>query len=623
MKKYLIWFLTLFFCTSMFGQNRFTPLNTIITHKIQEAGDFPSYDLLETDYSKQAGMDNVFRAANLYQINPSINDQLLAETPESLELSLKTTKGDITLQLTQHKLFTDNFTAVTSEAPDLPLDYAPGLYYRGIVDGDPNSFAAISIFQNEIIAMAFPKGGEAFILGKVNNSSGKHIGYYETDLIPAQNFSCGSDVSMIANNDFGDLQKLGTTISNYKVDKCVRVYLELEYDLVTEKGGATGAMNFMSGLFNVVATLYQNENITTFVSKMFVWTTPDSYATGSTKDAMVSFRSKRPSFDGDLAHLVSRGAPTGGGIAWVNSLCTSRDYAYSWIGSSYNGFPTYSWAVNVVAHEMGHNLGSRHTHACVWNGNNTAIDGCGPTAGYPSNPGGCSTAAVPAKGKGTVMSYCHLLSTVGIGFTYGFGPQPGALIRSRVANAGCLKTCNNCPNDLILNGSESGTKEHQVVNDLTSTQTLSASSNVDYKAGNLVIMKPGFIANTGADFRAYIGTCTPSLIGDITEQTAFYDEFPDFIPARMPDLPAEMDLRCMPNPFDSRTTIEYRLTYDAVVDFYVFDINGRILQSFNIGDQLMGVHRFEFVAEDLPPGVYYLKMHSDNTVKTTKMVISR
>jgi len=267
--------------------------------------------------------------------------------------------------------------------------------------------------------MVFPKGEEAYIVGKVNNAGSTHVGYYETDLISEHDFSCETGDNLIANTNLEDLHKLANAASSsYKVDKCVRVYLELEYQLVTEKGGASGAINFMTGLWNVVALLYQNENITTNISQIFTWPTPDSYSTGTSLAALQSFRSNRPSFNGDLAHLVSRGAPTGGGIAYVNSLCTSYKYAYSYIYSNYSNFPTYSWSVNVLTHEMGHNLGSRHTHACVWNGNNTAIDGCGPVAGYPGNPGGCATAALPTQGQGTIMSYCHLLSNVRIGFSY-------------------------------------------------------------------------------------------------------------------------------------------------------------------------------------------------------------
>src|SRR5690606_21482823 len=85
-------------------------------------------------------------------------------------------------------------------------------------------------------------------------------------------------------------------------------------------------------------------------------------------------------------------------------------------------------------HEMGHNLGSPHTHACAWNGNNTAIDGCGPTAGY--SEGSCPMAPLPTNG-GTIMSYCHLVSGVGINFNNGFGPQPGDLIRDKYNTATC------------------------------------------------------------------------------------------------------------------------------------------------------------------------------------------
>ncbi|MEL6277189.1 MAG: M12 family metallo-peptidase, partial [Bacteroidota bacterium] len=127
----------------------------------------------------------------------------------------------------------------------------------------------------------------------------------------------------------------------------------------------------------------------------------------------------------------------------VGGLCNSLNYAYSWIQGSYAQVPTYSWSVNVLAHEMGHNLGSRHTHDCIWNNNNTPIDGCGPAANY-STP--CTPGPLPTNG-GTVMSYCHLLGNIGINFNNGFGQQPGDLIRANIANASCLTNCANlgCP----------------------------------------------------------------------------------------------------------------------------------------------------------------------------------
>jgi hypothetical protein len=125
-------------------------------------------------------------------------------------------------------------------------------------------------------------------------------------------------------------------------------------------------------------------------------------------------------------------------------LCRkSRGHAYSGVGRSFQEIPTYSWSVNVVTHEIGHNLGSRHTHDCVWNGNATAIDRCGIQAGYGSSSSCNSSAPIPP--AGTVMSYCHLVGSSRVDLALGFGDQPGDLIRDRVYNADCLVPCDPAP----------------------------------------------------------------------------------------------------------------------------------------------------------------------------------
>ncbi|MBK9014111.1 MAG: T9SS type A sorting domain-containing protein [Saprospiraceae bacterium] len=352
--------------------------------------------------------------------------------PESLELELP--NGDqkpLKLELVRHQLLTEDFTLVTSTSNGQPVDYEPGVYYRGIVQGNENSIAAISIFEDEIIGVVSTSKEGNMVLGRTDGTakSANYIFYKEDDLLLENNFECGAGEEPVSEG------KDSPNTGNEKVAKCVRAYLEAEYNLVTEKGGATQATNFLTGLFNAVAAAYQAEAITTYISQIFTWTTADPYATSSTSAALTSFRNYRPTYNGDVPHLVSRGAPTGGGIAWVDALCTSYAYAYSYINSTYNQFPTYSWSVEVLTHEMGHNLGSPHTHACAWNGNNTAIDGCGPAVGANE---GCNA---PLPAQGTIMSYCHLVNGVGINFNLGFGPQPGDKIRTEVTSATCLTTC--------------------------------------------------------------------------------------------------------------------------------------------------------------------------------------
>jgi hypothetical protein len=130
----------------------------------------------------------------------------------------------------------------------------------------------------------------------------------------------------------------------------------------------------------------------------------------------------------------------------TNNLCNRTNaYGYTNIDGLYNNVPSYSWDVEAVTHEMGHNLGSRHTHWCGWNtgaGSTCgAIDDCA-TVETITSCASCGSTTVtnptaPAGFKGTVMSYCHLRSGIGINLANGFGPLPQAVIRNTVNGASC------------------------------------------------------------------------------------------------------------------------------------------------------------------------------------------
>ena len=191
-----------------------------------------------------------------------------------------------------------------------------------------------------------------------------------------------------------------------------------------------------------MALVYDGDEIGVYISDIFVWEVESPYdGITSTLDLLELFGTERDEWTGDLAHFVSyRG---NGGIAWVNTLCHFNQYYRKAVSDVYSTFaevPVYSWSVEVVSHEMGHNLGSPHTHACFWNGDDTPIDGCGPAAGYSE---GCDG---PLPEDGTVMSYCHLTG-VGIDLALGFGEQPAELILDRIASATCLLPC---PEDRLI-----------------------------------------------------------------------------------------------------------------------------------------------------------------------------
>ena len=424
---------------STFAQDQHSPVAEAVTQARQARTVFQTVDLLTQSNSRNTEVyKDILSDAVLLDLNVSESRTVKEDLPAAMKFTLPLGgRENMQLELVRVDVLTDDFALYTSASRNRAVPYTPGAYYRGIVNGMPNSVAAISVFDGEISGIIGTPDQGNYILGKLNGRNAGHILYNESDMLVTDNFECGTEDPALSQEDIRLMQEIaaGQHSGGRSLSDCVKVYLELEHDLVTEKGGETGAANFITGVWNMVATLYQNENINTEISEIFAWTTPDSYPTNGTSNALNAFRAARPNYNGDLAHLISRGAPSGGGVAWVNALCSSYGYAYSWINSSYAAVPTYSWTISVLTHEMGHNLGSPHTHSCSWNGNQTAIDGCGPQAGYSE---GCDG---PVPASGTIMSYCHILSNVGIDFNLGFGPQPGDLIRNRVSTASCLDAC--------------------------------------------------------------------------------------------------------------------------------------------------------------------------------------
>ncbi|MCF8239254.1 MAG: HYR domain-containing protein [Saprospiraceae bacterium] len=362
--------------------------------------------------------------------------QIETDQPEFLEMVIpRLTGSPLTLLLYKVNVVTPDFQVLYSDGSK-SYD-VPGVHYRGIVKGDVNSLVSISVFRDQIMGIIADDQGN-WNLGILENPTRDriHICYNDQSLSAYNTFQCNmvDDLSLQE-----DLHPEGHSSGNRDVGDCLRIWWEIGNSLVVNKGSGAAALAYMTGVVAEVYTMYANESLDMATHTFVVHTTPEPYTGGSSSARLSSFQSNNGTLAGDLAHYVTVNFGYGGIAAGFSGVCNAnydQNMCFSDLNPSYNNVPTYSWTVMVCTHEMGHLIGSRHTHACVWNGNNTAIDYC---AGYVE--GGC---AIPVPNNppagGTIMSYCHLQS-VGINFNLGFGTQPGDVIRNRVAGASCLTTC--------------------------------------------------------------------------------------------------------------------------------------------------------------------------------------
>ncbi len=174
------------------------------------------------------------------------------------------------------------------------------------------------------------------------------------------------------------------------------------------------AMNYINSLFvNMNVFFERDASLHFLMGNVTLRTSSDPYPNEpNISNALTDFgeywRVNNSGINRDFAALLSGqniGSNSFSGIAWVDAYCengtvfgnqTYGSYSVNRIGSNAGT----SWVSQFLAHELGHNMGSPHTHCYT-----PAIDNC-----YSAEDGCFSGAEVCPAGNGTIMSYCHLLN---------------------------------------------------------------------------------------------------------------------------------------------------------------------------------------------------------------------
>lgn len=478
-------------------------------------------------YNKQLMYRNVLRNGVVLNFNQEAAKRIHDRADQTLQLHLPLPNGDeIDLELVKVELFAPGFHAVTG-SNGIGVDFDRGVHYQGIVSGVSGSIAAISVFENEVMGLfATPEDGN-FVLGRVEGKSmdkaDRHILYHDHDLIPKRQFSCAT-VNDLDDHEHGYVPPISA--SNKILDRIyIRVFIEIDDDVVTDKGSPAAANSYLAGMWNQIAILFSDQELYYQIAWTKAWDIASPYAsitTGNSTKFLSVFKTQTTSLKGaNMGHLVSYRISGGEAQSINNGLCVSvnKSLCVSEIQSSYQNIPLYSWSVATMAHEMGHTNGSRHTHACHWNGNNTAIDGCEEVEGS------CARPPIPVNG-GTIMSYCDVSGHF-LNMSKGFGKQVGDTLYNRAVRATCLYRKGTVPHGQLITltslANNKLVRMRSVDQKLIASQTIASSK----ETFELVKVGEGYFALKSLYNNKYVYTpsANPSELlcqdTDVTESSSF------------------------------------------------------------------------------------------------------
>jgi hypothetical protein len=460
----------------------------------QAQNEYKNYDLLKPTSPRNTNYNKFVSKADFFSINESLKQALLAEKPEVFEQKIAIDGGILnTFVFTKVEILAPNFHIKTSDGQVIVPAKDDVLYYRGKQQGEnEDNWVSLSISANQVKYLFALKEGN-YEINK--NPDGLYTGYYSHNqkMTVAQNSFDESDEKF---------QEVRKQVSGLRVGNCIDVYVACDYQSFQAFGNTLSTANWARDIFADVASVYALHNVTIFLSQVFVHNTPDPYATATNLSVFRNtfVNTVQNNYTGRIAHLFSV-RPLGGGLSnGIGGLCNTYptypgpQSVSTNLTTSITPFPNYSYNTYVVAHEMGHVMGLRHTHACVWNGNYTQIDDCGNVFATQNNntPEGIScfnssSTILPATG-GTIMSQCHQLTGTGVNLNHGFGPIAGALLFENFAfascNTGTACSTNPPPHDLCTNAIKITVNNTCTNNNFTNQNATATAGPPAFTCGN-------------------------------------------------------------------------------------------------------------------------------------------
>jgi len=180
---------------------------------------------------------------------------------------------------------------------------------------------------------------------------------------------------------------------------------------------------------------------------------------------------------------------------------------------------------------------------------------------------------------------------------------------------------NICNDDaLTLDMDIANQATYQTQQTITAEGMIPTADNTIFVAEESITLMPGFHAQAGAEFHAYIEDCTPS--SPLVETPAEVRSTPAITPTE--PIAAVHDLTVAPNPFRYSTTLTYTLEATTAVNLQIYSMSGQLVQELVTQEiQQQGSYEYAFEPKADAGNFYFAVMTTPEQVITKKLIFIR
>lgn len=412
-------------------------------------------------------------------LDANVLRDLAVTAPADLVLSHFPMPGDamVDLNLSRTSAVMDANTHVEHGTPNgmKPLTVRPIVSYVGTVNGDPTSRVSLHFSERSMIGV-IEQSGRTLLIDRDDAAAPRKgdmpLVVADQNVVlddnPMKHFLCGTmdlpvseEVVRIANSHVHSKPIDKAQNSLRELNIAIEIKEDIQMEFLARGQTDEDVAQYFAMIVACMNQTFEQEVLTRFYIgflRIYNEFEPSPYTADGTEPGQLlgQFARHWSRNEGritrDLAHHFAKIRPVGGGFVGGiaqggngnHNLCNSGisgSYAVSTVYYSRNtvlpGLPSvsraFTWDCFVIAHEIGHNIGSWHTHSCNWPPADR--DSCQVREDIGD---ACASGAQNRRSRpGTIMSYCHIPNGNTTPFT--FGPGVASRMRQWIESAPCAR----------------------------------------------------------------------------------------------------------------------------------------------------------------------------------------